>query len=86
MYVVALLYRIRPFQSLDSSVLGYCIAMEAKKSASDEILQWLKTSQARSLRLPAGCASRSDVMETLANNRSIITLDLSDCEVCIIIT
>jgi hypothetical protein len=72
---------ISPCAALDS-----LMAMASKKAKADEkadeALQWLKRSRARRLRLPAELASRLDVMEAIANNRAITTLDLSECEVC----
>lgn len=61
--------------------------METKKAKTedletDEVLQWVKNSRARFLRLPGDYDdSRLDVMKALANNRAITTLDLSESEV-----
>jgi hypothetical protein len=46
-----------------------------------EVLQLLKNSRARSLRLPDACSERLDVMKLLADKRTIATLDLSNCPV-----
>jgi hypothetical protein len=54
---------------------------KSEKTDADEILQSLKKSHARLIRLPANCASRADVMKVLAHNRAITTLNLSDCPV-----
>jgi hypothetical protein len=48
---------------------------------NDEIIQWAKSSRARYLQLPASACDRLDVMKVIANNRSITTLDVSECEV-----
>jgi hypothetical protein len=48
---------------------------------ADEIVEAFKKSRARSHRLPPEAYMRVDVMKAIANNRSIITLDLSDGKV-----
>jgi hypothetical protein len=47
------------------------------------ILQWVKNSKARALRLPSAYAARLDVMDAVSKNRTITTLDLSECKVCL---
>jgi hypothetical protein len=57
---------------------------KAKTSEPDEVLQWLKNSRARFLRLPFDTpdyTSRQDVLEMIAKNRTITALDVSECEV-----
>jgi hypothetical protein len=53
-----------------------------ESTSSDRIIQLLKGSRARRLRLPGEYGKRMDVMEAIANNRAITILDLSECEVC----
>jgi hypothetical protein len=61
--------------------------MEPKKSkasdqdASDEVIQFFKRARARKMCLAPEFASRMDVMETIANNRAIASLDLHECQV-----
>jgi hypothetical protein len=51
------------------------------ESETDEILEWLKNTRARKLRLTDEYESHLYVMKAIANNRSITTLDLKECEV-----
>jgi hypothetical protein len=63
----------------------HAVVMEPRKPKTSEntdaVLQWLKNSRARSLRLPCDLCERADVMKVIANNRSIASLNLHEYSV-----
>jgi hypothetical protein len=76
------------FQPLSGLHLTASIAVmesDAKKvktdEKADETIQTFKKSRARIIRLSPECASRLDVVKTIASNRVVSTIDLRDCEV-----